>query len=200
MTDTPGGGALRSELLSSIVGVARAIFLAEASSIAVLDPDGGDFAFAAVAGQGEEIVGLHFPAGQGLAGAVAQTGEPLIIDNLSADTRFARGVAEKTGYVPNAMMVAPLLRDERTLGVLSVLDRGPTGRSALQELDLLGRFADQAAIALDATDPTRTLGSAPSSPGLAAIAAGMTDLPPARRDAAERLLAALDELIAPRPE
>jgi GAF domain-containing protein len=185
---------IRRELLQSVVEVARAIFLAEAASVAVLDPETSRFVFAAVAGAGsDELVGTGFAAGQGLAGTVAQSGEPLIIDDLANDTRFARAVAERSGYVPNAMMVAPLLRGEDTLGVLSVLDRGTTGRRPLQELELLQRFADQAAIALEATSS-----AVPVAPSVvAALEQRLRSVPDARRRSAEHLLAALEELLAP---
>ena len=64
------------------------------------------------------------------------------------DPRFARDVAEETGYVPQGMMAVPLLDDERVLGVLQVLDRPEHARFSLQEMELLGLFANQAAIAL----------------------------------------------------
>jgi GAF domain-containing protein len=190
---------LRRELLQSIVEVARAIFLAEAASVAVLDPDSDRFVFAAVAGAGsDELVGTGFAAGQGLAGTVAQSGEPLIVDNLAGDDRFARDVAEGTGYLPNAMMVAPLLRGEDTLGVLSVLDRGATGRRPLEELEVLSRFADQAALSLEATD---------AAPRAAATPLEVTELmerlraaPEWRRRSAEHLLAALSDLLGPEPD
>jgi GAF domain-containing protein len=185
---------IRRELLQSVVEVARAIFLAEAASVAVLDPETDRFVFAAVAGAGsDDLVGTGFAAGQGLAGTVAQSGEPLIVDDLANDTRFARAVAERSGYVPNAMMVAPLLRGEDTLGVLSVLDRGTTGRRPLQELELLQRFADQAAIALEATSS-----AVPVAPSVvAALEQRLRSVPDARRRSAEHLLAALAELLAP---
>ena len=47
------------------------------------------------------------------------------------------------------MMAVPLLVEERALGVLSVLDRPAESRVRLSEVDLLGLFANQAAIALD---------------------------------------------------
>jgi len=47
------------------------------------------------------------------------------------------------------------LRGERTLGVLSALDRGGTGRTTLQELELLMVFATQAAVAIDASEAAR---------------------------------------------
>ena len=185
---------VRRELLQSVVEVARAIFLAEAASVAVLDPETDRFVFAAVAGAGsDDLVGRGFAAGQGLAGTVAQSGEPLIVDDLANDTRFARAVAERSGYVPNAMMVASLLRGEDTLGVLSVLDRGTTGRRPLQELELLQRFADQAAIALEATSS-----AVPVAPSVvAALEQRLRSVPDARRRSAEHLLTALEELLAP---
>jgi GAF domain-containing protein len=188
---------IRRELLQSVVEVARAIFLAEAASVAVLDPETDRFVFAAVAGAGsDDLVGTGFAAGQGLAGTVAQSGEPLIVDDLANDTRFARAVAERSGYVPNAMMVASLLRGEDTLGVLSVLDRGTTGRRPLQELELLQRFADQAAIALEATSS-----AVPVAPSVvAALEQRLRSVPDARRRSAEHLLAALEELLAPASE
>jgi GAF domain-containing protein len=190
---------LRRELLQSVVEVARAVFLAEAASIAVLDPEAGRFVFAAVAGAGsDDLVGTGYAAGRGLAGTVAQSGEPLIVDDLARDRRFARDVAERTGYVPNAMMVAPLLRGEHTLGVLSVLDRGDTGRRPLQELEVLSRFADQAALSLVAT------AAPPAAPAAAfeitALEGRLRAAPDERRRSAERLLAALVELLAAPPD
>jgi hypothetical protein len=100
--------------------------------------------------------------------------EPAIIDDLSERPRFARDRAAETGYVPEAIMIAPLLREERTLGVLSVLDRGSSGRSTLQELELLVHFDDQAAPAKrpaappPCSMPAPTTSSRPSPRSLAA--------------------------------
>jgi GAF domain-containing protein len=194
--------AARTELLHSIAEVARAIFLAHATSIAMLDASTGDFVFEAVAGEGaDRLIGVRFPAGEGIAGAVAQTGESAIIDDLSRDPRFAREVAAETGYVPEAMMAAPLLRDERTLGVLSVLDRGTTGRSTLQELELLVQFAGQAALALDMGEAARraaTLLQDDPDEELAAICAlarRLETLSGDRREAGRALVAALEVLL-----
>jgi GAF domain-containing protein len=192
----------RRELLQSIVEVARAIFGAQAASVAVLDEAAGDFRFEAVAGAGEgELVGTRFRAGQGVAGAAAATGEPMVVDDLRGDRRFARDVAEDTGYVPDAMMVAPLLRGERTLGVLSVLDRRRL-RPGLEDLHLLEAFAGQAAQALELSDAARRAaalleGDAPDE--LHAVAPLLRRLlateDPDRREAGVALLAALEGLL-----
>jgi len=146
-------GVLGSEedyraLLSSIVEVARAIFSARASSIFLLDEEADELVFEAVAGEGAEtLVGQRIPSSTGIAGWVLVTRQPLVLEDVAADPRHARDVAEATGYVPKGLMAVPLLHDERALGVLQVLDR--ESRFTLSEMDLLGLFANQAAIALD---------------------------------------------------
>ncbi|GLX16541.1 MULTISPECIES: GAF domain-containing protein [Streptomyces] len=138
-----------AELLQSVVDTARAIFGAQASSIMLLDAAADELSFEAVSGQGQEfLVGRRFPAGRGIAGWVAASGEPMVVDDLHDSAAFDRDIAESTGYVPDALMAAPLVRGDRVLGVLEVLDPSPQARSGLPELDLLGLFARQAAVAL----------------------------------------------------
>ena len=46
-------------------------------------------------------------------------------------------------------MAAPLLHGEDALGVLEVLDRPEQSHFSMHEMELLGLFANQAAIAVD---------------------------------------------------
>jgi GAF domain-containing protein len=137
------------QLLQSVVGVARAIFGAAASSVFLLDRDRNELVFQAVAGQGEQsLVGTRFPADRGIAGWVAMSGDAMVVDDLAGNQAFARDLAESTQYVPNSLMAAPLIDGGEVLGVLEVLDPVPQSRSDLAELDLLLLFAGQAATAL----------------------------------------------------
>ena len=71
----------------------------------------------------------------------------MIVEDVTRDPRFDRAAAERLGYVPKVMMSVPLLHSEDALGVLNVLD--PRQRSAAhEEMELLGSFANQAAIAV----------------------------------------------------
>src|SRR5919109_130247 len=136
-------------LLRSVVEVARAIFGAQASSVLLLDEEADELVFEAVAGQGSDLVGRRFPSSTGIAGWVLVTRQPLVIEDVGTDPRFARDTAESTGYVPKSLMAVPLLHEERALGVLEVLDRPSDVRFTLEEMELLGLFAAQAAVALD---------------------------------------------------
>jgi GAF domain-containing protein len=130
---------------------------------------------------------------------VAQTGEPAVVDDLTDDPRFARELAKETGYVPDAIMVAPLLRGERTLGVLSVLDRGKTGRTTMQELELLAAFGQQAALALDLGEAARRaeelLRGEGDAAAVARLAGRLEHLDGDRREAAAALLDTLERLL-----
>jgi GAF domain-containing protein len=188
-------------LLRSIVEVARAIFGAKASSILLLDEEADELVFEAVAGEGEDgLVGTRIPSSTGIAGWVLVTRQPIVLDDVQNDPRFARGVAEKTGYVPSGLMAVPLLAEERALGVLQVLDRPQRSRFSLQEMELLGLFAAQAAIALDLLGAARKARAALDGAGDAAVvarvAAALDRLEGGRREAGLRLLAELERVLA----
>jgi GAF domain-containing protein len=186
-------------LLQSVVDVSRAIFGARASSVFLLDEESDELVFEAVSGQGEgELVGMRLPSSTGIAGWVLVTRQPLVVDDLLADPRFAREAAESTGYVPKALVAVPLLVDDRAIGVLEVLDR-PTDRPfSLQDMDLLTLFANQAAIGLDllrAARRARTVmeGGDERAAVVARLAALLQN---AEDDDALQLLEALERVLA----
>ena len=191
-------------LLQSVVEVARAIFRAQASSIFLLDEETDELVFEAVAGEGSDTLrGRRFPSSTGIAGWVLVARQPLVIENVGDDPRFARDAAESTGYVPRGLMAVPLLHEERALGVLEVLDRPQETRFSLAEIELLGLFANQAAIALDLLQRARRARAAVEGGELAVVARisrALDEAPKRRREAALRLLEAIDELLAERPE
>ena len=188
-------------LLQSIVEVARAIFSAKASSIFLHDEETDELVFEAVAGEGSEgLVGTRFPSSTGIAGWTLVTRQPLVIEDLENDPRFARERAESTGYVPRAMMSVPLLHEERALGVLQVLDRSPELHFGLGQMELLGLFANQAAIALDLLQRARHARSVLAESGgdaavIARIASALEALEGEQREPVLRLLTALDDVL-----
>jgi len=188
-------------LLESVVQVARAIFRAKASSIFLLDEETDELVFEAVVGEGaDSLVGRRFPSSTGIAGFVLVSRQPLVIEDVLADPRFSRDTAESTGFVPNGLMAVPLLHEERALGVLEVLDRPRESRFTLEEMDLLGLFANQAAIALDLLQRARRAHAALQGAGELAVLARIAAKLEKRdedsgRDAASEFLAALEKIL-----
>jgi GAF domain-containing protein len=198
-TGIVGSGDAFRELLAAIVEVARSIFGAKASSILLLDEETSELVFEAVAGEGEHLIGLRFPAGTGVAGWVLATRTPLVLEDVQKDPRFAKDLAEGTGYVPQGLMAVPLLHEERALGVLEVLDRPQKSRFSLQEMELLGLFANQSAIAVDlllrAREAERVLEGEGELAVVARLAAGLSELEGPTRRSALALVGALADVV-----
>jgi GAF domain-containing protein len=189
------------ELLRSIVEVARAIFKAKASSILLLDEETDELVFEAAADDASEgLIGMRFPSSTGIAGFVLVSRQPLVIEDVLSDPRFSRETAESTGFVPKGLMAVPLLHEERALGVLEVLDRPKDSRFTLAEMELLGLFANQAAIALALLQRARRAQSALAGSGDLSVVARVAAALESRREEGEsdpafRLLAELERLL-----
>jgi len=198
-------GVLGSEdhyraLLQSIVDVARAIFKAKASSILLLDEEADELVFEAAADEASEaLIGKRFPSSTGIAGFVLVSRQPLVIEDVVTDPRFSRETAESTGFVPKGLMAVPLLHEERVLGVLEVLDRPSDTRFTLAEMQLLGLFANQAAIALDLLQRARRAHEALRGEGELGVISRLAETLEGRREegseSALRLLAELERLL-----
>lgn len=188
------------ELLVSIVDIARAIFSSAASSIFLRSGDGRSLTFEAVSGAGAaELIGTQFPADRGIAGWVAATGEPVIIDDSQSNASFAADFAQSTGYTPTVIMAVPVSYAGEVLGVLEVLDPHGT-RPNIDDLDLLTMFAAQAGLALRNLVRHREARLALAGHGagyaeLAAIVGAFERLGGERRDAGFALLGAVHTLL-----
>jgi GAF domain-containing protein len=143
---------MEQKLLQSIVDATASLFDAEASSIALFerDPDRLEFRVASGA-HGAGAIGLTVKPSEGIAGFVFSTGQALSLSDVTADPRWDRETAERTGYVPRSIATVPLLDEEGTIGVLQVLDKRGTESFSLHDMELLGVFAAQATTAINAT-------------------------------------------------
>jgi GAF domain-containing protein len=148
------------ELLQTIVEAAARLFGAAAASIALVDEPAQEIVFRVAYGAGrDEVIGMRIPLDQGIAGYVVNTGQPLAISNVQQDTRFARSAAEKTGYVPRSILAMPLLSGDRVIGVIEVLDKIQAASFGMQDMELLGLFARQAAMAIHASQQFEHVGT-----------------------------------------
>ena len=117
------------------------------SSCSTRRPD--ELVFEAVSGEGSEtLIGQRLPQGTGIAGWVLAARQPLVLDDVGGDPRFARDVAEATGYVPSGLMAVPLLHgDGRSASCRCSTARARASASPRWTCSACSR--NQAAIALD---------------------------------------------------
>ena len=137
-------------LLDSIVEAAATIFGAGAASILLVNEDEQVLEFKVAYGPaGKGLVGTKYPLDKGIAGYVVMTGQPIATSHVQEDARWDRAFAEQTGYVPESILATPLLSGDRIIGVMEVLDKINASSFGIQDMELLGMFARQAALAID---------------------------------------------------
>jgi GAF domain-containing protein len=125
-------------LLRALTEIGRELFGAAACSLALLEPDDEHLVFRAASGAGaDDVVGLRLPINRGIAGWVVSSGQSITVQDVRRDPRFARDIAESTGYVPRSITATPIVGVADVLGVIEVLDGSPDGDPTL--LALLAR-------------------------------------------------------------
>jgi signal transduction protein with GAF and PtsI domain len=152
LATSTAGPAGETSLLEAIVRAAAGVFEAAAASIALVDPATDELVYQAAWGAGgQDVVGIRLPPGVGLAGAAVESGEGLAVPECRTDPRFAAQIAEGTRYVPNTMLVAPLMYEEWAIGALSLLDRRdgePYRVDELARADLFSELAVESLLAV----------------------------------------------------
>lgn len=140
----------KDALLQSIVDAAGHIFGAAAASILLVNEQEDLLEFRVAYGASDHpLAGTKFPLDKGIAGYVVMTGQPIAISNVRQDARFNQNFAKSTGYVPTSILATPLLAGERVIGVMEVLDKLEAASFNMQDMSLLGLFANQAALAIE---------------------------------------------------
>lgn len=69
-----------------------------------------------------DVLGEPVSAGDGVAGYVAASGQPLALAAESADPRLGEGTASLLGHNPSSVLAVPVHGSGRVIGVLELLD------------------------------------------------------------------------------
>jgi GAF domain-containing protein/anti-sigma regulatory factor (Ser/Thr protein kinase)/HAMP domain-containing protein len=97
----------------------------------------------------QDYTGTTLEYGEGAAGTVAQTGEPLIIDDYRTWSKRAAVYEEDQPFT--AVLSAPMVWQGQVTGVIHVLEQGEHRHFTQTDLELLTLFANHAAIAVENT-------------------------------------------------
>lgn len=135
-------------LLRAVLGKMEEYFGPERWSLLMVDEEHNDLYYALTAGRGGSLPpGIRLRMGEGIAGYVALTGEPLVVPDVRLDREWSRFAREHPELNLQSIACLPLLHGTRILGVLqlhnSKLDLLPSS-----SLSFLRILCDYAAIAL----------------------------------------------------
>jgi diguanylate cyclase (GGDEF)-like protein len=136
-------------LLRSIMAKMEEFFGPEHWSLLMVDEETGELYYALSTGLNESLLrDLRLKPGEGIAGYVAATGNPLVVADVSADPDWSRYAVAHPELNLRSIACLPIRHGDRTLGVLqlnnSKLDLLPESSIAFLRV-----LCDYAAIALE---------------------------------------------------
>jgi signal transduction histidine kinase/putative methionine-R-sulfoxide reductase with GAF domain len=137
-------------LLKNILQSAVEILNCEAGSLLMVDEQTDELVFRVVLGPvADELVGHRMASNAGIVGRCFQSQEPMIVNDVRNSGDWFDRTDQETGFRTRSLLVAPLLVKEQVIGVLEVLNREDGSNFTLDDQELLGAFASQAAIAIE---------------------------------------------------
>jgi signal transduction histidine kinase len=93
-------------------------------------------------------MGATIPMGEGIVGTVAQTSQPLIVNDVHAEPRWNFTFDEATDFHTRDLLCVPMITQNRLIGVIEVVNKRDSDGFDEEDLEILTSFAVQAAIAI----------------------------------------------------
>jgi putative nucleotidyltransferase with HDIG domain len=137
------------EIKTRAIEAAATLADAETGSLLLVDPETGELFFEVALGEkGNALREMRLPRGQGIAGWVAETGEPLVVPDASSDPRFFSRADEKSTFTTRNLACVPVRTKEKVIGVLEAVNKR-NGAFDNEDLEGLSALANQIAIAIE---------------------------------------------------
>ncbi len=138
------------EVLDNSMRVVEKLMDAEASSIFEVDFEKNELFFRLARGEsGGKVKQVRMKMGEGIAGWVAGSGEPVLVTDTEKDKRFSKKVDYLTNFKTRSIIALPIKSRERITGVLEVLNKqGPIPFDS-KDLEMLKIVSNQIGIAME---------------------------------------------------
>jgi Nif-specific regulatory protein len=139
-------------LLPFVVDKTKELLGAEGCSVILLDEAGRELYFPWVSPENSEVAErlrqLRMPADKGIAGAVLQAGQSLLVPDVRADARFYSEVDQQTGGATRSIVCAALRTQRGIIGVIECINKRE-GSFSQADLTFLEALAGSIAVAID---------------------------------------------------
>ncbi len=147
------------QILENVMTISKQVMNADASSLMLIDEKTTELVYQVALGEVGEKLKQEFrlKMGQGIAGAVAEDGNALLIEDVYAHPKFFKGHDAATGYRTKSMIAVPLKVGERITGVAQVINRLDGNPFDHDDLELFTALCRMAAIAIENAKMHRSL-------------------------------------------
>ncbi len=136
-------------LLELIIETATRMMDAKASSLLLLDKKRKKLYFKVATGEKKiDVKKFEIDIGQGIAGYVAEKGEPLLIPDVTSDHRWYKEISESIGFQTQSIACVPMKVNGETIGVVEIIDKTNGAPIEGDDLQVLSAYAELAALAI----------------------------------------------------
>ncbi|OGV98941.1 MAG: phosphohydrolase [Nitrospinae bacterium RIFCSPLOWO2_12_39_15] len=123
---------------------------AEVGSLLLIDQKTRELFFEVALGErGEQVKEIRLAMGEGIAGWVAEIGQPLIVNDVQKDPRFSRKADDKSAFKTRNMICVPVKIRDKVSGVLQAINKLNGQPFTQWDLEEFGSLAAQVAIAIE---------------------------------------------------
>jgi diguanylate cyclase (GGDEF)-like protein len=154
MTNAMAEVRTEEELTTRLLQTAAGFLGASSGSLMLVDETGHSLRIVASLGLNEQISkSLHIKMGEGIAGKVAATGNPIVVNDIETDSRVA--TTNRPRYKTKSFVSVPFRKGDRIVGVLNLSDKDGRDIFTENDLQLLILLLGQAAMVLERTESRR---------------------------------------------
>lgn len=138
-----------NHLINLILKATREVMGVEASSLAQIDFSTNRLYYSHAVGGSKKVKNIHLGIGEGIAGHVASTKQPMIVNDVSTSEYHYKDADRETHFITRRIICVPLVVRDMVIGVLQGLNK--IGDSPFDDLDLklFTAFANQVTVALE---------------------------------------------------
>lgn len=136
-------------VLEKTIAEVRTMLNVEGSAILLYDPKHEELAFAITDGPyPDTLANLRLPLSKGVAGWVARSRRPAIVNDVKRDPRFYKGIDEVTNLSTQSILATPILFQDKLVGIFEVINKFEEDFTQ-QDLELLDSLSRSVAIAIE---------------------------------------------------
>jgi diguanylate cyclase (GGDEF)-like protein len=141
----------RRDLYNSILEMAADLVNASSGSLMLVDESGKNLRIESVLGMNLQLAkSISGRVGRGIAGKVAETGQPLLVRDIEQDTRVR--IRNRSRFTTKSFISIPLVVKGAVIGVLNLSDKGGSGVFTDEDLELLLSMARHACVVLERSE------------------------------------------------
>ena len=137
-------------VLDNAMKSAEEFINAEASSIFELDAENNELFIRVARGEKKDpIKNIRLKLGEGIAGWVVQSGQPIVVHDVSKEKKFSEKYDKITGFKTRSLICVPLILRGSTIGAIQVLNKKNEEPFTKADLEILTSMSQQIVMAME---------------------------------------------------